>query len=554
MLKKLIKYGKRQRKWALILSLLEFLSVIIIGLVLYTFLSYWYQKKILVIPVLFVLCYCFVRIVFLFFLKKNGHYWSTAAKIEIKNHYVNGLFKNINPLLNNELEIIQADLKGLDKLDVVYEELFPTIFQMVLGGIFFSILSVIFHSSIATVIYVYFLLMIVSMKIRKKQSEKINRRHIRLFMQIGKRFYSDIEGLSTLMMYQQDDVYQKRFVEDSEKYRKSTMVSLSYNLRARFFLRCSLFLSLIIATLIINMEIKKRIFPIQIGGSFLGMIFYWFLSTQKIGYFNHIVKSARPIFDKIFSIIDNSRNTSNKVKFCEKVERIKINNLSFCYDGQSIITSCTAEFDIGTPYYVVGRNGAGKTTLVQLIMGIFPSVNGEIKWNNSDLKIIEQDSRFSKIGYLNSTPFLFEGSIADNIFLGDFKDKDLKLLSEKYDICKFVSNLVDGYETQVGPEGRFLSPGQKQQIAFARLFISNKDIYIFDEITSSVDKKTAQNMMSAINDLAKESIVIIITHQLESIPKDAQVIFVNQKQIFKGENLVLYENNVEYKSFLIQDR
>ncbi|WP_223132174.1 hypothetical protein [Enterococcus faecalis] len=137
MLKKMLRYGVRKRKWILLHSFLESMTVLIIGLVLYAFLTFWYKKIVWIPSIVISVSIFFIQLLFFYFSKRHNNDWGTVAKIEIKNEYLNGLFQENNYLLENELEVIQSDLKGLDKLDIIYEDLFPAIFK----NIFFPFFS-----------------------------------------------------------------------------------------------------------------------------------------------------------------------------------------------------------------------------------------------------------------------------------------------------------------------------------------------------------------------------------------------------------------------------
>lgn len=526
----MLRYGVRKRKWILLHSFLESMTVLIIGLVLYAFLTFWYKKIVWIPSIVISVSIFFIQLLFFYFSKRHNNDWGTVAKIEIKNEYLNGLFQENNYLLENELEVIQSDLKGLDKLDIIYEDLFPAIFKNIFCTVLFLVVSIVFHSFIIISIGIYFLIVVTGLLFLEKKGKKINRLHLYLFMQLGKRFYSDLTGINTLIMYQQDAKYYERFMADSEKYRKSTMALLAYQLKSLFFLGTSLFFCIIMSAFTINLEIKQGVFSTASGVAIFGMLFFWFLDMQKIGYYIHVVKSTIPIFKKIFKVIEQGKNMNTKIKLNERVQKITIENLTFRYNKETIIEKLSAKFINGVPYYIIGSNGSGKSTLGRLIAGLLQPNDGKIEWNSTSLSTIDKGNRISKIGYLQSNPFLFEGTIEENLMLKD-SSKDYKELLRKNNLCGFVSDLEEKFQTKVGPNGRFLSPGQRQQVAFARFFLNDKDVYIFDEVTSNVDKITSQQMMQAMKYLAKDRIVIIITHHLEKIPKDSEVFFMSQHKI-----------------------
>ncbi|MGH2217364.1 ATP-binding cassette domain-containing protein, partial [Enterococcus faecalis] len=111
----------------------------------------------------------------------------------------------------------------------------------------------------------------------------------------------------------------------------------------------------------------------------------------------------------IFKVIEQGKNMNTKIKLNERVQKITIENLTFRYNKVTIIEKLSAKFINGVPYYIIGSNGSGKSTLGRLIAGLLQPNDGKIEWNSTSLSTIDKGNRISKIGYLQSNPFLFEG-------------------------------------------------------------------------------------------------------------------------------------------------
>lgn len=548
MLNQLLNYASSQRKWTLLNEVFEFLTIILIGLGTLIAEEYWQKMTISKdLLVMIVMLITIEGIYHTFFRKWLYRRWSKFAKEEINEKYFESILSYDYKNKDNGMKIIQRDLKGIDKLAVIYEQLFPAVLQIVIGLGFFAIISIYFHSWLFLGILSYFFILICGMWLIRKSGTKVNRQHMRLFMGLGERFLSDLNGINTLIMYQQDGIYENSFREDSERFRKSTMALLSYQLRSLFVLGFALSLGLIVVTTILSFEMNRGILSETLGRSLLMMVIYWFLSTRKIGYFIHIVKSTTPILKEIFSKIEKP-DISDK-KNLEKLESVSLKNVSFSYVEKEIINDISATFVSGTITYLVGPNGSGKSTITELITGELNPNQGEVQWNNSSIIDYSRKSGWDHIGVLTGNSLLFEGSIEENINLPSKKFLDYQQVLKKYHLCSFVEEFPEGFNTQIGVGGRYLSPGQRQQIAFARLFLDNKDLYIFDEIASSVDQKNSEIIKKTIDHLAKNKIVIIISHDLHLIPDSANVIFLSNGKIYADQHQNLIRNNRTYWKF-----
>ena len=196
--------------------------------------------------------------------------------------------------------------------------------------------------------------------------------------------------------------------------------------------------------------------------------------------------------------------------------KISLHNLSFKYNKNKKFTFKNFEFIQGRPTAIIGKSGSGKTTLIELILKLLDPTNGEIKINNHDINKIDLKEYYRNISYLSQSPFLFSGSLYENIMFGSNDEIDKELLfknGEKLGLKdEFGDNFLDYY---ISDFGRNISGGQAQRCSLLKIASNIKPIIIIDEPSSALDQKTSMLFTELLISKAKDSILIVITHSKE---------------------------------------
>lgn len=237
------------------------------------------------------------------------------------------------------------------------------------------------------------------------------------------------------------------------------------------------------------------------------------------------IRSIRPIFDKFESIAEQPQ--IDEVQFSSKMTGIELNDLTYAYGDKEVLTDVSYTFNLGNKYAVVGSSGSGKSTLLNLLIGKLTDYTGSATFSDVELRQIEGEKLRENILYIDQAPYLFSGTIRDNITLGEaFSDEAFTQVIAEAALEDIIDKLPEGLDTDVGEAGRLLSGGQRQRIALARGLIRGKSIILIDEGTSSLDEASALRIEeSLINN--PDLTVIMITHQLrESIEKQLDGVLV----------------------------
>ena len=282
--------------------------------------------------------------------------------------------------------------------------------------------------------------------------------------------------------------------------------------------------------------LSKQLTP---GGfvSFLTALILLYQPMKSIGNtYGSVIMSFWAI-ETCFDILDSEPKIVDKegaVEMPKVQNQIKFNNVSFNYiPDVPVLKNINLIVNKGETVAIVGNSGGGKTTLVNLLPRFYDVSEGSITIDGIDIRDFTLKSLRQNIAVVFQDNFLFEGSIRENIMLGDenASEEQLQKAVKLAYLDEFLSTLKDGIDTQIGERGILLSGGQRQRVAIARAFLKNAPILILDEATSALDNKSEAVVQKAIENLMHDKTVFVIAHRLSTIRNASKIIVVNDGQI-----------------------
>ena len=219
--------------------------------------------------------------------------------------------------------------------------------------------------------------------------------------------------------------------------------------------------------------------------------------------------------------------------------RVEFDGVSFSYkdaDGrpeESVLEDVSFEAESGDYVGLVGPTGAGKSTILKLLLRFYDPDEGEIRLDGTPLRDVSLVSLRRSIGYVNQDPYLFYGTVAENVAYGlvDVDEREIREAAEMAGAHRFVAELDDGYDTMVGERGVKLSGGQRQRIALARAILRDPEILVLDEATSHVDNETEMIIQSSLADLTADRTTFAIAHRLSTVRDADTILVVNDGRI-----------------------
>ena len=430
---------------------------------------------------------------------------------------------------------VQIAVDGVEQLEIYFGRFMPQLFYSLLAPLtLFAVMSFIsFKTAIVLLICVPLIPMTIMavMKIAKKLLSK----YWGVYTDLGDSFLENLQGLTTLKIFDIDEDKNKEMNDNAEHFRKITMKVLSMQLNSITIMDLIAFGGSAIGILIAIAEFRAGLLT---AGQVLIIILLsaeFFIPMRLLGSFFHVAMNGISASERMFKLLDTE---VEEIKDLDEAKLANLNNINielrnvdFSYDKErKVLENINIEMKNNKMIALVGESGCGKSTITNLLLKQNKVDSGEILLNGINLNEIPFDVLTKKVGFINHSAYIFNGSIEDNIRMGknDASYDEIYHALKKANLYEFVMNLPQKLNTNVGEGGSLLSGGQKQRLALARTIITDPEIYIFDEATSNIDVESEEKVWESIYKLAKNKTVIVISHRLANV-KNAHAIYVLDK-------------------------
>ena len=430
---------------------------------------------------------------------------------------------------------VQIAVDGVEQLEIYFGRFMPQLFYSLLAPLtLFAVMSFIsFKTAIVLLICVPLIPMTIMavMKIAKKLLSK----YWGVYTDLGDSFLENLQGLTTLKIFDIDEDKNKEMNDNAEHFRKITMKVLSMQLNSITIMDLIAFGGSAIGILIAIAEFRAGLLT---AGQVLIIILLsaeFFIPMRLLGSFFHVAMNGISASERMFKLLDTE---VEEIKDLDEAKLTNLNNINielrnvdFSYDKErKVLENINIEMKKNKMIALVGESGCGKSTITNLLLKQNKVDSGEILLNGINLNEIPFDVLTKKVGFINHSAYIFNGSIEDNIRMGknDASYDEIYDALKKANLYEFVMSLPEKLNTNVGEGGSLLSGGQKQRLALARTIITDPEIYIFDEATSNIDVESEEKVWESIYKLAKNKTVIVISHRLANV-KNAHAIYVLDK-------------------------
>ena len=263
--------------------------------------------------------------------------------------------------------------------------------------------------------------------------------------------------------------------------------------------------------------------------------FFW--PIQDLSMFWNNIQSAMAASERVLGLLDTDVEIEEKpdaVRLPRIEGKIVYEDMTFGYDpGQPVLRDIDLTFEPNTTVALVGPTGAGKTTMINLLYRFYDSQEGRITVDGHDLRDVELDALRSQMAIVLQDPFLFSGTVKENIRYGnpEASDEEIIAVAKSVGAHGFIEALPEGYETDVRERGGRLSMGQKQLVSFARALLANPRILIMDEATSSVDAYTELIIKQALERVLRDRTSIVIAHRLSTVRNADLIVVLDEGRI-----------------------
>ncbi len=272
--------------------------------------------------------------------------------------------------------------------------------------------------------------------------------------------------------------------------------------------------------------------------AFISYVWIFWAPIMNIGNFYNTLINAMAYLERIFEAMDEEPeyDASDAIELKDVKGHVEFKNVYFEYEkNTTILENLNMNIKAGEKIALVGPTGAGKTTIVNLLSRFYRIKSGEILVDGININDVTLKSLRKEIGVMLQDPFVFSGTIMENIRYGrlDATDEEVIEAAKIVRADDFIKEFNDGYYTNLNEQGNGLSVGQKQLISFARVLLSNPRILILDEATASIDTETEALLQEGIEELLKGRTSFVIAHRLSTIVNSDKIMFIGEKNILE---------------------
>lgn len=454
-------------------------------------------------------------------------------------------------------EIVQVAVEGVDQLETYFGAYLPQFFYAMLAPLTLFLVLLRVNVPSAVVLFVCVPLIPAAIAAVQTWAKKLLSKYWGQYTALGDTFLENLQGLTTLKIYQADAFKNKEMNEESEKFRKITMKVLTMQLNSITIMDIIAYGGAALGVFFSVTQYQKG--GVDLAGALLVILLSadFFIPMRQLGSFFHIAMNGMAASDKIFRFLELPEAPKKAAEFPKNAE-IVCENLRFSYEaGREILKGMDLRIPRGRFVAIAGESGCGKSTVASILMGRNRGYKGTIRIGDIELSDIAESSLMQNITYISHNSYLFKGTIRENLLMGNpnATEDEMWAVLEQTNLAAFLRN-EEGLDTKLAEKASNLSGGQCQRLALARALLHDSPVYIFDEATSNIDVESENDIMEQILLLAKKKSVLLISHRLANITK-ADIIYAMEqgevKECGTHEEL-LRKNGLYQKMWTTQQR
>lgn len=454
-------------------------------------------------------------------------------------------------------EIVQVAVEGVDQLETYFGAYLPQFFYAMLAPLTLFLVLLRVNVPSAVVLFVCVPLIPAAIAAVQTWAKKLLSKYWGQYTALGDTFLENLQGLTTLKIYQADAFKNKEMNEESEKFRKITMKVLTMQLNSITIMDIIAYGGAALGVFFSVTQYQNG--RVDLAGALLVILLSadFFIPMRQLGSFFHIAMNGMAASDKIFRFLELPEAPKKAAEFPKNAE-IVCENLRFSYEAdREILKGIDLRIPRGRFVAIAGESGCGKSTVASILMGRNRGYKGTIRIGDIELSDIAESSLMQNITYISHNSYLFKGTIRENLLMGNpnATEDEMWAVLEQTNLAAFLRN-EEGLDTKLAEKASNLSGGQCQRLALARALLHDSPVYIFDEATSNIDVESENDIMEQILLLAKKKSVLLISHRLANITK-ADIIYAMEqgevKECGTHEEL-LRKNGLYQKMWTTQQR
>lgn len=439
-------------------------------------------------------------------------------------------------------EVVQVSTEGVEQLEIYYGRYLPQLFYSLLAPVTLFMALAPVSLKACAVLLVCVPLIPLSIVAVQKFAKKLLNKYWGIYTELGDSFLENLQGLTTLKIYQADGLKAKEMDEESERFRRITMKVLTMQLNSVSVMDIVAYGGAAIGMIVTVREYLAGNVSLAGAFSIILLASEFFIPLRLLGSFFHIAMNGMSASDKIFRIHDmeepagGSRTISEGLSTGESGRgsiEVEMSGVGFSYEkDRAVLRDISLHIPSGSFVSLVGVSGCGKSTIAALLTGRNKGFTGEIRVNGIPIEEIQESDLMRNITYVRHNSYLFKGTVEENLRLAapDASVKEMEQALKKVNLYDFLKN-QDGLSTRLEEQGSNLSGGQRQRLCIARALLHDSPMYIFDEAASNIDVESEEQIMEVIRSLAETKTILFISHRLANAVGSDCICFLENGEI-----------------------
>ena len=433
-------------------------------------------------------------------------------------------------------EVVQVSTEGVEQLETYFGKYLPQLFYSLIAPLTLFIILCRVSLKASVILLICVPLIPISIVAVQKIAKKLLNKYWSIYTGLGDSFLENLQGLTTLKIYQADQQKADEMDVESQNFRRITMKVLIMQLNSTSVMDIVAYGGAAVGMAVAVSEFLKG--NISVSGTLCIVLLAseFFLPLRLLGSFFHIAMNGMAASDKIFKILDLPEPETGDRMLPEGTLDISLKEVHFGYEKErEILKGISLELSSGSFVSLVGESGCGKSTIAGILSGKNRGYSGEIQIGEIPLSDVNETDLVKKVVLVRHNSYLFKGTVEENLRMAkpDASEAQMKAVLEKVNLLGFLET-QEGLQTKLLEKAGNLSGGQCQRLVIARALLADGAVYIFDEATSNIDVESEELIMKVIHEIARTKTVLLISHRLANVVDSDQIYFLKDGEIKEG--------------------
>lgn len=524
--KRLLNAVPKSKKWVFLTILLKWISLLLNAVLIFSLAQIIKTRgENILLPCILIA----LSVIFSFLSSQLTSLTSFNASAQVKKTLRSMIYEKLLKLGTDYQEqtqtakIVQLAVEGVEQLEVWFGQYLPQFFYSMIASLTtFSILAFL-NLKMAIILLVCVPLIPLAIVAVQKIAKRILKNYWSQYANLADNFLENLQGLTTLEIYNADEFKQKSMAKESEHFRKVTMKVLSMQLNSIIIMDivayggAGLGITAAVASFLSgNLSLENCFVCILLSADF-------FIPLRRLGSYFHTAMNGATASNNIFELLDTKEKTDGSL-FVDLSDLQNQNqtlyetrNLSYKFGERQVLKNVNIKIQNGSYTAFVGKSGSGKSTTAKILSGINSEYQGSVKLNGTELSEFQKSSVYRACTYISHRDWIFKGSVKETLLEGNpnASEEEMWKVLDEVQLSSFLKE-NGGLEMQIEENAANLSGGQKQRLSIARALLFNSPIMIFDEATSNIDVESESAILKLLHELKGKKTILMISHRKEN--------------------------------------